>query len=181
MVLLHGSLAMGELYSGMLQPVLHFESLLSILALALWAAQQGEALSWQLPLAFAGAAAAAALVTLAGAAVPGAAHVQSAAMLGFGLLLAAKRRLPLALALALVVFAGLAQGHVAVFGEEAATKRPLLYVTGFAIGLGLLLFHVENLAFRARAFWLQIGMRVVGSWIAAVGVLVSVLALRGGA
>jgi urease accessory protein len=181
MVLLHGSLAMGELYSGMLQPVLHFESLLSILALALWAAQQGEPLSWQLPVAFAGAALAAALVTLTGLAVPGAAHVQNVAMLGFGLLLAAKRRLPLPLALGLALVAGLAQGHVGVLGEEAAARRPLLYLTGFAIGLGLLLFHVENLAFRARAFWLQVGMRVVGSWIAAVGVLVSVLALRGGA
>jgi hypothetical protein len=54
----------------------------------------------------------------------------------------------------------------------------VLYVLGFALGLGLLLFHVENLAVRARAFWMQIGIRVVGSWIAAVGVLISVLALR---
>jgi hydrogenase/urease accessory protein HupE len=99
-------------------------------------------------------------------------------MLGFGILLAAKLRLPAPLALALAALAGLAQGHVAVFGEPGAASRPGLYVTGFAIGLGLLLFHVENLAVRARAFWMQIGMRVVGSWIAAVGVLVGVLALR---
>ena len=56
MIFAHGNLAMGELYAGMLQPVLHFGSLLPILALALWAAQLGEPLLWQLPLAFAVAA-----------------------------------------------------------------------------------------------------------------------------
>jgi urease accessory protein len=174
----HGSMAMGELYSGLLQPVLHFESLLPILALALFAAQQGEPLLWQLPLAFAGAALVAACVALLGVDVPGAAHVQSAAMLGFGGLVASQRRLPARLALALAALAGLAQGHVGAFGEAAAAARPVLYVTGFAIGLGLLLFHIENLAVRARRFWMQIGLRVVGSWIAAVGILISVLALR---
>ena len=178
MIFAHGSMAMGELYAGMLQPVLHFASLLPILVLALWAAQLGEPLLWQLPLAFAGAALVAAAAALLGVAAPGAAHVQSAAMLGFGGLVAAKLRAPRPLALALALLAGLAQGHVGVFGEPGAATRPVLYVTGFAIGLALLLFHIENLAVRAHAFWMQIGMRVVGSWIAAVGVLTTVLALR---
>ena len=178
MIWLHGSLAMGELYSGLLQPVLHFESLLPILALALWAVQLGEPLLWQLPLVFAGAALAAAVAAVLGVALPAAAHVQSVAMLGFGALVAARLRLPAALALGLALVAGLAQGSVGAFGEPAAASRPVLYVTGFGLGLGLLLFHVENLAVRARKFWMQIGMRVVGSWIAAVGVLISVLALR---
>jgi urease accessory protein len=178
MIFAHGSMAMGELYAGLLQPVLHFESLLPILALALWAAQQGVPLLWQLPVAFAAAALAASGAALLGLAVPGAAHVQSAAMLGFGALVAARLRLPAALALALATLAGLAQGSAGTFGEPAAAARPGLYVLGFALGLGLLLFHVENLAVRARAFWMQVGIRVVGSWIAAVGVLISVLALR---
>lgn len=178
MIFAHGSMAMGELYAGLLQPVLHFESLLPILALALWASQQGAPLLWQLPLAFAGAALVAACVALVGFAVPGAAQVQSAAMLGFGGLVAARVRLPVAAALALAALAGLAQGSVGAFGEPAAAARPVLYVLGFALGLGLLLFHVENVAVRARAFWMQVGIRVVGSWIAAVGVLISVLALR---
>jgi urease accessory protein len=178
MILAHGSLAMGELYGGLLQPVLHFESALPILALALWAAQQGAPLLWRLPLAFACAALAAAALALLGAALPAAAYVQSAATLAFGAFVAAQLRLPPALALGLAALAGLAQGSVAVTGEEAAAARPVLYVTGYALGLGLLLFHVENLAVRARRFWMQIGIRVVGSWIAAVGVLVTVLALR---
>ena len=176
--LAHGSAAMGELYSGMLQPVLHFESLLPIVALALWSAQQPETLIWQLPLAFAGAALLAALLGLFSVAVPGAAQVQSAAMLGFGVLVAAQRRLPAPLALGLAGIAGLAQGYVGTFGEPAAAKSPVLYVTGFAIGLALLFFHIENLAVRARRFWMQIGLRVLGSWVAAVGMLISVLALR---
>ena len=178
MIFAHGSMAMGELYAGLLQPVLHFGSLLPILALALWAAQQGAPLLWQLPVAFAAAALAAACSALLGFALPGAALVQSAAMLGFGGLVAARVRLPAVPALALAALAGLAQGSVGTFGEPAAAARPLLYVLGFALGLGLLLFHVENLAVRAQAFWMQVGIRVVGSWIAAVGVLISVLALR---
>lgn len=178
MIPAHGSMAMGELYAGLLQPVLHFESLLPAAALALWAAQQEPPLRWQLPLAFGGAALAAACAALLGAALPAAAPVQSAAMLGFGALVAARLRAPRALALALAALAGLAQGSLGVLGEPAAATRPALYVTGYALGLGLLLFHVANLAVRARAFWMQVGIRVVGSWIAAVGVLVSVLALR---
>jgi urease accessory protein len=179
MIFAHGSMAMGELYAGLLQPVLHLASLLPILALALWAAQQEARLVWQLPLAFAGAALVAGSAALLGVALPGAAAVQTAAMLGFGGLVAARARLPAAAALALAGGAGLAQGSVGVFGEPAAATRPILYVLGFALGLGLLLFHVENLAVRARAFWMQVGIRVVGSWIAAVGVLIGVLALRG--
>jgi urease accessory protein len=178
MIFAHGSLAMGELYAGLLQPVLHFESLLPILALALWAAQQGAPLLWQVPVAFAGAALIAGCAALLGVPVPGAAAVQTAAMLGFGALVAAHVRLPAAVALALAALAGLAQGSVGVFGEPAAEARPVLYGLGFGLGLGLLLFHVENLAVRARAFWMQVGLRVVGSWIAAVGVLIGVLALR---
>jgi len=176
--LAHGSAAMGELYSGMLQPVLHFESLLPILALALWSAQHPVLRLWQLPLAFSGAALVTAVVGVLGVAVPGAARVQSAAMLGFGVLVATQRRLPAPLELGLAGLAGLAQGWVGTFGEPAAAQSPVLYVAGFAIGLGLLFFHIENLAVRARRFWMQIGLRVVGSWVAAVGVLISVLALR---
>jgi urease accessory protein len=179
MIFAHGSMAMGELYAGLLQPELHFETALPILALALWAAQQEARLLWQLPLAFAGAALAAGCAALFGAALPGAAAVQTAAMLGFGALVAARVRLPAPAALALAGVAGLAQGSVGVFGEPAAESRPVLYLLGFALGLGLLLFHVENLAVRARAFWMQVGIRVVGSWIAAVGVLIGVLSLRG--
>jgi hydrogenase/urease accessory protein HupE len=178
MIFAHGSLAMGEFYAGLLQPVLHFESLLPILALALWAAQQSAPLLWQLPVAFAAAALAAAGAALLGLAVPGAAQVQSAAMLGFGALVAGRLRLPAAIGLSLAAIAGFAQGSAGTFGEPAAAARPGLYALGFALGLGLLLFHVENLAVRVRAFWLQVGIRVVGSWIAAVGVLISVLALR---
>ena len=178
MIPLHGSMAMGELYAGLLQPVLHFESLLPILGLALWAAQRGAPLAWQLPVAFAGAAAVAGCAALAGVAVPGAAAAQTAAMLGFGALVAARVRLPAAAALTLAGVAGLAQGSVGVYGEESAAVRPVVYLLGFLLGLGLLLFHVENLAVRAREFWMQVGIRVVGSWIAAVGVLIGVLALR---
>jgi urease accessory protein len=178
MIFAHGSMAMGELYAGLLQPVIHPGSLLPTLALALWAAQQGAPLLWQVPVAFAGAAAAAGCAALAGVAVPSAAAIQTAAMLGFGALVAARVRLPAAGALVLAVVAGLAQGSIGVFGEPAAATRPVLYALGFLLGLGLLLFHVENLAVRAHAFWMQVGIRVVGSWIAAVGMLIGVLGLR---
>ena len=53
--LAHGSLAVGDFYTGMLHPLLHFETLLPTLALALWSGQLGTPHSWRLPLAFLGA------------------------------------------------------------------------------------------------------------------------------
>jgi urease accessory protein len=173
--LAHGSLAVGDFYSGMLHPLLHFETLLPTLALALWSGQLGGAFSWRLPLAFLGA-------TLVGT-VTGLLEIDlyldsvslRLSMLVLGLLVAARGRLPSALAIAMASLLGLFEGQTHTYDPETTIERPLLFVAGVGSSIGLILFHVVTRVVRYRAFWVQIGVRVLGSWIAATGLLVLAL------
>jgi hydrogenase/urease accessory protein HupE len=200
--LAHGSLAVGDFYSGMLHPLLHFETLLPTLALALWSGQLGGPHSSRLPLAFLGAAL---LGTVAGILeidlYLGPASLRLS-MLVFGLLVAAQGKLPASLAMAMAFLFGLFEGQINTYDPETKIERPLLFIAGVgsSIGLilletkierpllfiagvgssiGLILFHVVTRVVRYRAFWVQTGVRVLGSWIAATGLLV--LALEWGA
>jgi hydrogenase/urease accessory protein HupE len=155
--LAHGSLAVGDFYSGMLHPLLHFETLLPTLALALWSGQLGGPHSWRLPLVFLGAA----LVgTVTG-------------ILEFDLYLGpASLRLSM---LVLGLLVGLFEGQTNTYDPETKIERPLLFIAGVGSSIGLILFHIVTRVVRYRAFWVQIAVRVVGSWIAATGLLVLAL------
>jgi urease accessory protein len=171
----HGSLAVGDFYTGMLHPLLHFETLLPLLALALWAGQLGGAQAWRLPLAFSAAA-------LLGA-VAGMLEVEPwlgrwllrLSMLVLGLMVAASGRLPGWLALAMVCLFGIEQGQANTYDPQEEIERPLLFLTGLGSSIGLVFFHVVTRVVRYRAFWVQTAVRVLGSWIAATGLLVLVL------
>jgi len=173
--LAHGSLAVGDFYSGMLHPLLHFETLLPTLALALWSGQLGGLHSWRLPLTFLGAAL---LGTVAGILEINF-HLGSdslrLSMLVLGLLVAAQGRLPAPLALSLAVLFGLFEGQINTYDPETTIDRPLLFIAGVGSSLGLILFHVVTRVVRYRAFWVRIAVRVLGSWIAATGLLVLAL------
>ncbi len=175
--LAHGNMAIGEFYSGALQSVLHLDALLPLLALAVWAAQLGEPSLWHVPVACLAAGALGSAAAAAGLILPVAAGAGSFLMLALGLLVAANLRVSAPAAIAVAAVVGLQHGYAGTLGEEAAARRPLLYGVGLLAGTGLLLLHVENIAMRARAFWMQIGMRVVGSWIAAIGLLIAMLSL----
>jgi hydrogenase/urease accessory protein HupE len=173
--LAHGSLAVGDFYSGMLHPLLHFETLLPTLALALWSGQLGGPQSWRLPLAFLGAA----LVgTVAGILAfdlyLGPASLRFS-MLVLGLLVAARGKLPASLAMTMVLLFGLFEGQTNTYDPETKIERPLLFIAGVGSSIGLILFHVVTRVVRYRAFWVQTAVRVVGSWIAATGLLVLAL------
>ena len=97
-------------------------------------------------------------------------------MLVLGLLVAARGKLPASLAMTVVFLFGLYEGQTNTYDPEAKIERPLLFIAGVGSSIGLLLFHVVTRVVRYRAFWVQIGVRVVGSWIAATGLLVLALA-----
>jgi urease accessory protein len=159
----------------MLHPLLHFETLLPTLAMALWAGQLGVPQAWRLPLAFLGAAL---LGTVAGVleiALPLGTASLRFSMLVLGLLVAARRELPPWLALVMTALFGLLEGQVHTYEPGATIERPLLFIGGVASSIGLILFHVVTRVVRYRAFWVQIGVRVLGSWIAATGLLVLAL------
>jgi urease accessory protein len=178
--LAHGSLAVGDFYSGMLHPLLHFEILLPTLALALWSGQLGSPQSWRLPLAFLGAV----LVGTVAGILEVDLYVGPAtlrlSMLLLGLLVAARGRLPVSLAMAMALLFGLFEGQSNTFDPETRIERPFLFIAGVGSSIGLILFHVVTRVVRYQAFWVQTAVRVVGSWIAATGLLVLALEWGGG-
>lgn len=176
----HGNLAMGDFYSGLLQPVFHFNSLLPIVVVALWATQLGDPDVWRLPVVFMASALVGSSVAALGFQVQAVAWAPHVAMLVLGLLVATHFRLPAAAVLAIGIGAGLAHGYVGLFSERETIQRPVLYLLGACSGIGLLCFHLESLVLRFSAFWMQIAVRVLGSWIAAIGLLIAVLQAAGG-
>jgi len=178
--LAHGSLAIGDFYSGMLHPLLHFETLLPILALALWSGQLGDRQAWRLPLVFLAAALLGALAGLRDVDLVFGPILLQLSMLALGLLVALRSRLPAPLALAIVLLFGVYQGQTNTYDPQTKIERPLLFVAGLGSSIGLILFHVVSRVVRYRAFWVQTAVRVLGSWIAATGLLVAALAWTNG-
>lgn len=174
----HGNTNLGDFYQGVLQPVFHLEFLLAALVLALWSTQQESRASLVTCAGFAAGVAAGAAAALFGAGGAGSIWGPRLCMLVAGPMVAARVRLPAAACAGLGVAAGIAQGHAATQGELAQIARPWLWTLGLASGVGLLGAYANAVTDRFRAFWVQVGVRIVGSWIAAVGLLASVLALR---
>jgi urease accessory protein len=179
--LAHGSATIGEFYSGLLHPLIHFETALPTLALGLWAVQLNGPDIARMPIAFLAAVLAGAAATFAGTVLPGAAIVLHATMLVLGACAAAALRLPIVVAGPLAVIAGVAVGTFTAVEARAEVQRPLLYVLGVPAGLALLLVYIVGYLneYRERFQWLRIATRVAGSWIAATGLLVLVLDLAG--
>jgi urease accessory protein len=173
--LAHGSLAVGDFYTGMLHPLLHFETLLPLLALALWAGQLGGAHAWRLPLAFSAAALLGAVAGMLDVELWLGRWLLRLSMLLLGLMVAASGRLPAWLALAMVCLFGIEQGQANTYAPQEEIERPLLFLAGLGSSIGLVFFHVVTRVVRYRAFWVQTAVRVLGSWIAATGLLVLVL------
>jgi len=173
--LAHGSLAVGDFYTGMLHPLLHFETLLPLLAMALWAGQLGGPQAWRLPLAFSAAALLGAVAGLLNVEPWLGLWLLRLSMLVLGLMVAACGRLPAWLAVAMVCLFGVEQGQANTYDPQQQVERPLLFLAGLGSSIGLVFFHVVTRVVRYRAFWVQTGVRVLGSWIAATGLLVLVL------
>jgi urease accessory protein len=162
----------GDFYGGVLHPLTALEHVLPFLALGLLAGQQGaRAARWLLlvfPLGL--------LVGTAFAAVAPAAYwltpLNHVSFVVLGLLLATAWRMPLALLIALGLLFGLSHGY-----ENGSALTPEVAAHLFVPGVALIGFMAAavvsavTLALTAKAHWLRIGVRVVGSWIAAIGIL----------
>jgi len=175
----HGNAKLGDFYQGLLQPVFHPEFLLGALAIALWSTQQEGRAAFAACTGFAAGVVIGSAASLLG--VAGAASIWGPrlCMLVVGPLVAARVRLPVAACAALAAAAGLAHGHAATAGELAQLARPVLWTLGLGLGAGLLGVYANGATARFPAFWMQVGVRVAGSWIAAIGLLVSAMGARG--
>ena len=98
------------------------------------------------------------------------------AALAIALVVAARVRAPARSSLAAAALLGLLQGHFAAFEDRAAIERPFVYALGVGAAPLILCGAAEALAQRFPGAGGQIALRVAGSWIAAVGLLVVALA-----
>jgi hydrogenase/urease accessory protein HupE len=97
-----------------------------------------------------------------------------------GGLVAADARLPLAATGALALALGLLHGY----GNGVAMARPglgALGVVGIVVCVFTLTALAASLVVPLRAMWARVAVRVAGSWVAAVGLLLCGWALRPGA
>jgi urease accessory protein len=172
----HPMKGVGDFYSGMLHPLTALEFLLSWIALALFAGQQGRK---------------AALLTLAifpfalvlgaslGAVLPSPAwlpvmNLVLIPILGLAVVLAIS--FPSAAIASLVAVVGLLHG-LANGAEITAPVSPWRFIPGLATIAVLVLAYGIGLVCSLHKPWTRIAVRVAGSWIAAAGMMVCALKL----
>jgi hydrogenase/urease accessory protein HupE len=168
---------LGPFYDGVSHFAFTPEDLLPALALALLAGQGGSRFG---RLALFAIPAAWLVGGLAGLAVPAASDaplLTTASFLALGGLVAAEARLPLAALGALTVLVGLHHGHA---NGAAMTEARLgaLGLVGIVSSLFVLVALASALAVAVRDTWGRIAVRVAGSWIVAIGLLILGWALR---
>jgi urease accessory protein len=171
----------GDLYAGLLHVLTALEHVLPFIALSLLAGQRGlkaraEAVLLVFPVALmAGAACALWLPP-----VPGLAFFNVASAILLGGLVAAAWPLPGAVFYGLVVIFGVSHGFAN--GEAiSGSIKAYLFILGIGLaGLAVLAYGTLMVDFllRRKAGWITIAVRVAGSWIAAIGVLVLATAGR---
>lgn len=118
--------------SGLTHPLLGLDHLLAMIAIGLWAAQQGGRALWAVPAAFVGAMLTGGGMALAGLSLP---HVETgiaASVLVLGLLIATRRQW--AVKAGMAIAAGFALFHGYAHGlEMPQTASPALYALGFVL------------------------------------------------
>jgi urease accessory protein len=170
----------GNFYAGMLHPLTSPEHVLPMLVLGALAGQNGlkrcEFVLWAFPAGMAaGACIALSVPDLRGVLLV---NVVSAVLLGS--LLAAAFPLPSWLIFILSIAFGVTHGYAngsAIIGQI----RPGVFIAGMvAASFILIAYAVAATSFllRLRPTWIAIAVRVAGSWVAAIGLLVLSLSQR---
>lgn len=171
--------SVGAFYGGLLHPAISLEHALPLIALGLLGGQNGRPTARRLLLAV---PAALALGTALAPALPEPPALVTAINLGsfvlLGLLLALARPLPWPLLVAIGGVLGLTHG-VANGGAIALARDVFLFTCGTTVaGLGLVGLPAAA-AVALEAPWQRLGLRILGSWLAAAGAMILALAQRG--
>jgi urease accessory protein len=166
----------GDFYGGVLHPLTALEHALPILALGLLAGQQGERAARWLVLVFPLALLTGAVLAAVTPPLPFMGLLNAISFIALGLLVAVSRRLPLTLLIALGAAFGLSHGYEngRAMGPETAIH---LFILGVAAagGLVIALASAAIIDLAARP-WTRVGVRIAGSWIAAIGIMMIGLA-----
>jgi hydrogenase/urease accessory protein HupE len=171
------STGLGPAYDGVAHFLTSPEDLLAVLALALWAGARGASYGRRALFVLPSAWLLGSLLGTTAAATAGGTVLSAIWLMALGGLLAADLTLPLRGATALVALLGLQRGYLNGSGiEQSASGIAAL------VGLGAVVFVVVAIAassvVRLRAAWARVAVRVIGSWIAASGLLLLGWSLR---
>lgn len=166
---------MNEFYNGVLHPLLVPAHILLILATGLFLGQRGPRENrLALPAFFLAGAAGLALAG-SGAAPETVRGLLLAGTMAIGLLTAVGRRAPLPLYPAAGAFAGFFLGLDSA-PEALEGRERILALVGTGLGLNLWLIYACGIAdFFSKKPWQRIGLRILGSWLAASSLLVLAL------
>ena len=167
----HPMKGVGDFYAGMLHPLTSMEAILPLVALSLLAGQQRRETAIKILAAAPAALAVGTLLILVRPASSPLGMIELAITALAGLLVALARKLPASVPIALTVALCLAIGW-ANAAEITPDISPFRFIAGLAlVGLMLTAYGI-GLVRAAKVEWTQIAVRVVGSWLAAVGILV---------
>jgi urease accessory protein len=155
--------------SGLQHPVSGSDHVLAMVSVGIWGAQLGEPAIWLLPVTFPVMMALGGLLGFMGVPLPGTeiGIALSMVVLGAAVMLEAKPRLPIMLAIVafFAIFHGYAHGTELPAGDSA-----LLYSLGFVVATGLL--HIVGIAIGEihRWGWGKGALRIAGTAVGLAGV-----------
>jgi urease accessory protein len=158
----------GGLLSGLLHPVTGLDHLVAMVAVGLWGAQLGAPALWLLPIAFPLLMALGGVLGVLGVPLPAPEIAIALSALTLGCLVAARVRLSLSAACAIVSVFALFHGH-AHGSELPQAADPLAYGVGFVVATGVL--HLCGIAIGTLTHRVQGDrlVRVLGGAIAVTG------------
>lgn len=172
------STGMGPIYDGLMHFLTSPEDLLPVLGLALLAGLRGAAYGrramFTVPVAWLSGC----LLGLSATTTTGNAFVSSFWLLVLGGLVAADAKLSLRAMTVLAALVGLLHGYLNGSGM-GLSGAALVAVLGLIAATFVLIALAAALVVSLRAHWARIAVRVVGSWIAAGGLLLLGWAVRG--
>lgn len=161
----------GDFYAGMLHPLTAIEFLLPMIALSLLAGQQDRRSAIAMLVTFPLSLAVGAVLGIPVHLPSVVSWINLSSMAAIGLLVATARPMPLSVPTALSTVLGLTIGlaNGVELGEQVSAWR---FIPGLALAGLLLVGYGIGCVRRLTTPWMRIGFRVLGSWIAAVGILV---------
>lgn len=149
--------------SGLAHPLLGFDHLLAMIAIGLWAAQQGGRALWAVPTAFVGAMGLGGAWAWSGGALPQVEIAIALSVLVLGLLIATRRQWSVAVGMAIAAAFALFHGYAHGLEMPQATS-PMPYALGFM--LATVFLHGVGIASSRIG---RHAVRVAGIGIAAAG------------
>ncbi|HSP96298.1 MAG TPA: HupE/UreJ family protein [Candidatus Dormibacteraeota bacterium] len=161
---------LGPIYDGAAHLLTSPDDLLAVLALSLWAGLRGAGHGRRVLFTLPGAWLLGSLVGMTTAGAVGGNVVSALWLIALGALLAADLTLSPHVSIALAALLGVQRGYLNGAGMEASPSA-VVAVLGLGSTVFVLVAFAAAFVVRLRAAWARVAVRVIGSWVAASGLL----------